>query len=528
MPATRFRPAIRPSRRHVLGGLLCSAATPAFLGAGRAHAQDEGVPFTFDALSERMRALAAEDPAPREEIDGPLTQIDYDDFNRIRFRPDHLRWADDEARQFRLNAFHLGWLFREPVHLYELVDGVSRPMVFSTADFNYEDVQTELPQGLVLPGVAGFRLMAPFNRADVFDEIGAFLGASYFRLLGRDNRYGLSARGLAVNTGLSGEEEFPRFTEFYIERPAPRATTITLYAALQSESVTGAYRFVITPGLNTVAEVTARLFFRNDIEQLGIAPLTSMYLFGGIDPGNFNDFRPAVHDNDALVLNSGRSETHFRPLSNPPRLASSYLGMQSPRSFGLVQRERSFDQYLDAESHYERRPSLIVEPMGDWGEGSVRLLEIPTKTETNDNIVSFWIPKAPARAGGAMEFAYRLHWGMSPEGDGDPNRARVLRSRMGKGGVAGVDTQTDRQKFVIDFAGGALSELPADAKVVPVTSASRGEISEVVLSKTDEDGVWRMVIEAVTEPGTSMEMTARIEGFGQVLSETWLFQWMRQ
>lgn len=528
MSATRCRSAIRPSRRHVLASLLCSATAPALLGAGMAQAQDGGLPFTFDALTERMRGLAAEDSAPREEIDGPLTEIDYDDFNRIRFRPDHLRWADDKDRQFRLNAFHLGWLFREPVHMYELVDGVSRPMVFSTADFNYADVKTELPEGLVLPGVAGFRLMAPFNRADLFDEIGAFLGASYFRLLGRNNRYGLSARGLAVNTGLSGEEEFPRFTEFYIERPAPGATTITLYAALQSESVTGAYRFVITPGRDTQADVTARLFFRNDIEQLGIAPLTSMYLFGGADPGNFGDFRPAVHDNDALVLNSGRSEAYFRPLSNPPRLASSYLGMQSPQSFGLVQRERSFDQYLDAESHYERRPSLIVEPLGDWGEGNVRLLEIPTKTETNDNIVAFWIPKSPAKAGGAMEFSYRLHWGMSPRGDGDASRARVLRSRVGVGGVAGVEEQTDRQKFVIDFFGGALSELPADAEVVPVTSATRGEISQVVLSKTDEDGVWRMVIEAITEPGSSMEMTARIEGYGQVLSESWLFQWMRQ
>ncbi|WP_371742109.1 glucan biosynthesis protein [Citreicella sp. C3M06] len=528
MTPTCCQPAIRPTRRRVLAALLSTATAPALLGLRAAHAQEEGQPFSFDGLSERMRELAQSDPAPRDEISGPLTEIDYDDFNRIRFRADHIRWADDPSRLFRLNAFHLGWLFKEPVHMFELVDGVSRPMVFSTADFDYRDVKTALPPDLVLPGVAGFRLMAPFNRADLYDEVGSFLGASYFRLLGRGNRYGLSARGLAVNTGLSGEEEFPRFTEFYIERPAPGATTITLYAALQSDSVTGAYRFVITPGQDTTAEVTARLFFRDDIEQLGIAPLTSMYLFGGADPGAFHDFRPAVHDSDALVLTAPDGETRFRPVSNPPRLASSYLGMQSPASFGLVQRERDFGQFLDAESHYERRPTLIVEPMGDWGKGSVRLLEIPTKTETNDNIVAFWIPEAPAEAGGEMEFAYRLHWGMSPAGDGDKSRARVLRSRVGAAGVAGVEQKSDAQKFVIDFAGGALSELPANAEVVPVTSATRGEITQVVLSKTDEDGVWRLVVEATTAPGSSMEITARIEGFGQVLTETWLYQWMRQ
>jgi glucans biosynthesis protein len=376
--------------------------------------------------------------------------------------------------------------------------------------------------------VAGFRLMAPLNRADKFDEVAAFLGASYFRALGRGNLYGLSARGLAVNTGFPDGEEFPRFTDFWLERPAPGAASVTLYAALRSESLTGAYRFVLTPGETTVVDVTARLFFRSDIGQLGIAPLTSMFLFGGADQGPFDDYRPAVHDSEALVVNLASGETLFRPLSNPPRLAGSYFAVENPVSFGLVQRERDFENYLDAQAHYGERPSLMIEPLGQWGRGTVRLMEIPSDLEGNDNIVAYWIPETPARAGGQLELSYRQHWGMTPPGDGSSQRARVLRTRAGKGGVSGVKSKTDRRKFVIDFGGGLLGELPEGAEVTPDVSALRGEIVETVLARIPGTDTWRLVIEARGEPGSSVELKAALAGYGRALSETWVYQWVKE
>lgn len=519
------------SRRSAITGLLSTVAAAAISPAKSVFAQDATdvpmqTPFDFEMLSDTMRAAALEPPKPTEAIDGFLTEITYDDYQRVRFDRRQTRWADADNAPFHLNAFHPGWLFNEPVHLNEVVEGFATPMTFSTTDFDYSDVNAEIPENFELPGVAGFRLMSPLNRADHYDEVVAFLGASYFRALGRGNRYGLSARGLAVNTGMSDGEEFPRFTDFWLQRPAEKSDRIVLYAALRSASVTGAYRFVIEPGATTVVDVTARLFMRKNVQQLGIAPLTSMFLFGGADPGDFFDFRPAVHDSDHLVLNTRGGDTFVRPLTNPDQLAHSYLAAQNPASFGLVQRERDFDQYLDAEAHYERRPSLMVEPIGDWGQGSVRLMEIPTDLEGNDNIVAYWVPETPPAQGESLEIAYRLHWGMSVDGDVSTNRSQILRTRIGTGGVAGVEGKTDRIKFVIDFEGGALSGLAADADLTPDVTALRGELAQTILSKVDGTDLWRLVIEAIPENiETSMELQATINGYGHTLSETWLYQW---
>ena len=87
-------------------------------------------------------------------------------------------------------------------------------------------------------GFAGFRVQFATNwKAD----IAAFLGASYFRAVGDDTRqYGLSARGLAIDTAFARPEEFPRFTAFWFERPSRDAGTLTLYALLDSPSIAGA------------------------------------------------------------------------------------------------------------------------------------------------------------------------------------------------------------------------------------------------------------------------------------------------
>lgn len=520
---------VRVTRRRAMAALAGTVAAAAL--APRFAAAQQAVPpaaFSFEALAERMRAQAATAHVPPPEPEGLLAGLDYDAYRRIRFRPDHARWRDADT-VFRLHAFHPGWLYKAPVAIHEIVEGTVRPMAFSAADFEYDGaLANRVPAGFELAAVAGFRLHAPLNRADIFDEVVAFLGASYFRALGRGNVYGLSARGLAVNTATGKGEEFPRFSEFWVERPAPGQTGVTLFAALESPSVTGAYRFEITPGETTMIEVTARLFPREDIAQLGIAPLTSMYLLGDNDRGGFDDFRPRVHDSEALILNTQGGETFVRPLNNPPRLASSYLGARDPVSFGLVQRDRAFDSYLDAGAHYERRPSLMVEPLGDWGRGTLRLVEIPSDLEGNDNIVAFWVPEAPARKGDALSYSYRLHWGMTPPGAACAERARIVRTRVGKGGVSGVEGGHDRRKFVVDFAGGALSGLPAEAEITPDVHASGGKIVETVLSRISGSDTWRLVVEARADDGALVELRAGLAGYGQTLSETWLYQWINE
>ncbi|WP_319411634.1 glucan biosynthesis protein G [uncultured Cohaesibacter sp.] len=510
---------------------LCSSAFADEANVAAPQSATAGVDFSYDILSAQMQQLATQDyRAPQEVNEAYLKDLTYDAYRLIRFNPEKARLADIDRSAFRLHAFHMGWLFKTPVALYDVADGKAMPVSFSTDDFIYERQARELvPEHVTLPGIAGFRLHHPLNRPDIFDELIAFQGASYFRALGKGSVYGLSARGLAINTGSSEPEEFPVFTRFYVERPKSAEQQITVFAALESKSVTGAYRFVIQPGENTVIETTARLFLRDDIPQLGIAPLTSMFLFAERNRDKFDDYRPNVHDSDGLEIVKQNGERVWRPLSNPPQLASSYFAEQAPKSFALLQRDRDFDHFQDVSALYERRPSLRIEPMGDWGNGAVRLVEIPSDLEVNDNIVAFWVPKEGGKAGQSYEYAYRMHWGDLPA-CAEEGLAYVLESRSGAGGVSGVENADGSRKFVIDFKDGLLANLPA-GEVENLTINSNimnGEIKTQTLTPIAGEKVWRLVMDVSAPKGSIVEMTAHLSGFGRRLTETWAYQWINQ
>jgi glucans biosynthesis protein len=526
----------RLSRRTLLraassAAALSAAGTFALPVFGQTEAAPAAAPvaaaqqFSFDLLTEEMRVAATQAFVVAEKPQGFLGDLKYDDYRLINFRNDRARW-NTEADQYRVHAFHMGWLFGEPVRLFEVAEGTATEMHFSTDDFEYyNELAARVPEHAELPGVAGFRLNVPLNRPDMFDELVAFLGASYFRALGRGNAYGISARGLAINTASTEPEEFPRFSRFYLERPAPGSMTAVVYAALDSQSVTGAYRFVITPGAETVMEVTARLFFRKNVTQLGIAPLTSMFLFAEKNRAQFDDYRPNVHDSDGLQIRRTDGDVLWRPLNNPPHLASSYFVENAPLAFGLHQRDRDFANYQDTGARYERRPSLMVEPLGSWGKGAVRLVEIPTEFEVNDNIVAFWVPEGAVTAGEQREFAYRLLWGNLPQDPQSP-LAYVFETRSGAGGVSGVETTSDTRKFVIDFKGGLLATLPAEAKLEIVATVQNGEIVTSTLEQIGGTDIWRLVLDVKAADGATVELGAHVAGYGQKLTETWLYQWI--
>ena len=527
------------SRRRLLA-LAASATAIPHMGFAQAAAPQATAPaappeapaapqqFSFDLLAEEMRVLATRPHQPAAKPEGFLGNLNYDEYRLIRFNDAKWRW-NEPGSAFRLAAFHMGWLFPEPVVLYEVADGMATEMRFTTDDFEYlNELAERVPAGAKLPGVAGFRLNNALNRPDKLDELVAFVGASYFRALGRDSAYGLSARGLALNTATNSPEEFPRFSRFYMERGAAGAQSITVYATLEGPSVTGAYRFVIRPGGTTEMDVTARLFFRQDVAELGIAPLTSMFLFSEKNRADFDDYRPNVHDSDGLRIIRADGDVIWRPLNNPVRVAGGYFAENAVKRFGLHQRDRNFESYQDTHSRYHLRPSVDVEPLGDWGPGHVRLVEIPSDLEANDNIVAYWVPEAKAKTGDAREFSYRLHWGMLPL---DPQMpiAHVAETRAGHGGYAGVEPIPGARKFVIDFAGGVLAGLEPDTstKMEPVVSVTGAELTGALIEKLPEGGIWRMVIEVKAAEGAVVELAAHIAGFGRKLTENWLYQWVQ-
>ncbi|HEY6132198.1 MAG TPA: glucan biosynthesis protein [Halioglobus sp.] len=476
-------------------------------------------PYAF--VQARAAALAAE-PYAKNTPDLPafLFNLDYDQYRDIRFRPDQSLWRQENV-PFQVQYFSRGSIFRERVQITIIDQGVPVPLEFAPSmfDFGRLPVPMEVPKDL---GFAGFRLHQQLNVHHYFDEVIAFLGASYFRAVGREELYGLSARGLAVDTGLPKGEEFPVFREFWLVKPAAGAKQITVYALLDSPSVSGAYRFVIKPGTATEIAVTMHLHFRSDIQKLGIAPLTSMYYHGKTTERHVDDFRLEVHDSDGLLIEAGNGEQIWRPLNNPQRLAFSNFKIDKPRGFGLLQRERDFSLYQDLEAKYQRRPSAWIKPVGDWGAGSVELVEIPSTGEVDDNIVTFWVPAEPIKAGSTRTFQYKLSFGGDPQPDLLGGRAVYMGIGPGKHRDAG------QRRFVVDFAGGELALLPETVVVTADVTTSNGTLGIPVVERNPYTGGYRVFFELSPGEDPVAELRCNLRSDGNVISETWTYQWLNE
>ena len=472
--------------------------------------------FSFDGLRARASALAAKPyVAPASRVPAWLLKLSYDEHRRIRFDETHSWWRQ-EGLPFQLQFFHPGFVQNSTVQISEVSGGKAELIKFSRDLFIYDRLTPgELPPTM---GFAGFRILYPLNKPG--DEVGAFQGASYFRMLCQKTIYGLSARGLALNTAEPGGEEFPIFTEFWIEKPLPVAKSITVYALLDSVSVAGAYRFDIAPGAETIVQVKTALFFRKAVKTVGLAPLTSMFWHGENTNTVTNDFRPEVHDSDGLMINTGTGEWLWRPLDNPasPRVAS--FSDRAPRGFGLMQRDRNFENYQDMEAAYHKRPGGWVEPIGNWGNGSVRLVELSTPDETNDNIVAFWVPERLPAPGEALELQYRLHWVVDQI---HPPVGYVVATRHGRTKTH----ESDLERFFIDFGGPTLTTHEADPAVESVVTVGSGAtLVHSIVQKNPYNGTWRAAF-AIKPDGSGhpVELRCFLRKPDHVLTETWSYLW---
>ncbi|WP_112664604.1 glucan biosynthesis protein [Microvirga flavescens] len=510
------------SRRIVLQSLLASVALPALAQQGAAPAP---TPFRFEDVVRRAREIAAAPyEASTQQLPPPLSQLSFDDYRDIRFRPEKALLAGGGG-PFRMHLFHPGFLYQRPVTVNVIRDGVPTPVPYQRELFDYGRNKVEKPLPVNL-GFAGFRLHYPLNTPKVFDELIAFLGASYFRFLGRDQKYGLSARGLAINVPGGEAEEFPYFREFWIEMPTPQSDRATIYALLDSPSVAGAYRFDVYPAKETTVDVTATLFPRQTIQNVGVAPLTSMFFEGENERRRQDDFRPELHDSDGLLMQSGSGEWIWRPLQNPARKAVSSFSDNNPRGFGLMQRDRVFENYQDLEAFYHQRPGYWVEPVGQWGEGRVELVEIPTKDETHDNIVAYWQPARPLERGQEVTLNYRLRAisdtnAMHPGG----KALNTFQTPPRASGSNGPSDPTHR-RFIIDFAGGDLEYYLADpTQVQLVPSTSTGKITHTFIVPNDHTKGFRAAIDVKLEPGQSTDLRAFLRAGNRALTETWTYPW---
>ncbi|HVB90037.1 MAG TPA: glucan biosynthesis protein D [Beijerinckiaceae bacterium] len=519
-------------RRAALRALAASAAA----GLARTEAQaaapapqslsfGDPLPFSFERLKEEARARATapfvSTTTPAPEV---LAKIDYDAWGKIRYRTDAAVFANGPGR-FPVTFFHLGKFFQTPVDMYVVENGLARPIVYDPGLFDMpaDSPARQLPKG---SGFAGLRYQEA--RGGALDwrknDWVAFLGASYFRAIGELHQYGLSARGVALNVAVAGkDEEFPAFTRFYIGDE--KGESAILYALLEGPSIVGAYRFSLTRDKAVTMDVEQSLFLRADIARFGIAPCTSMYWFSETVKPTAIDWRPEVHDSDGLAMWTGKGERVWRPLNNPARATASAFIDENPKGFGLLQRDRVFDHYLDG-VFYDRRPSLWVEPIGAWGRGAVELVELPTDDEIHDNIVAMWTPEAPAKAGGEWTFRYKLHWRANEPYSGP--LAKCVATRLGRGGQPGQPRPPGLRKFLVEFLGGPLASLAFGVAPQAVVSTSRGEFGPYRLTEAVPDGVaghWRTQFDLQVEGPDPVELRCYLKLGERALTETWAFQY---
>ncbi len=512
MPAPPLQSAKIDRRTAILGAISASALRPASTRAAEGG-------FGFEDVAAMAAARAAERYERREQaLAGPFADLDYDRYRKIRGLPEARLWRGAGAG-FSIDFTPPGMIYRDRVALHVVSGGTARRIRFRSELFAVSGAEAPLPS----PGpeaeagmdFSGFRILFPLNRPDKEDEIAVFQGASYFRALGRGHVYGLSARGLALGPASEEGEEFPAFTDFWLHEPAPNAADLLVHALLDGPSLAAAFEFRIRPGAETVMETRAAFFPRRRVETAGIAPLTSMYLFGPKDRRGMDDFREAAHDSDGLQMITGAGERLWRPLANPGRLRLSAFADQAPKGFGLVQRARAFADFEDAEARYEKRPSCWVEPVGDWGRGAVNLIEIPTPTELNDNIVAFWRPEAPLEPGERRDFAWRLLWCDTP-----PDRAglgRVVATREGRA----VNDERLRH-VVVDFA----FDAPPGEGVEVAAQTDAGAIEHVALFPLPGEARLRVALDFLPPGDGEAELRLALVGpAGDAVSETWLHRW---
>lgn len=498
--------------------LVAVALTAAFsLGnvsavqANNDQAPKQNKHFAHDSVIELAQQLSLKPFKEAKKAPQALSDLDYATYSQINYQEDAAIWGGTPTK-FSVQLFAPGFLYKNLVDIDVIENGKSIPIALTDTSFSVpndaiDKLLTQVGQ------YAGVRLHYPINDDEAKDEFIMFQGASYFRTLSKGQIYGLSNRGLALNVAQPKGEEYPMFKRFWVERPSKYQTAIVVHALLDSQSVTGAYRFGIYPGAPTYIEVNATLFPRTDILHAGLAPLTSMFLYGGLDAADKQDYRPAVHNSEGLQIDRGNGERLWRPLNNPQKLQLSAFGDEDIKGFGLIQRHRNFSYYQDLDANYDKRPSAWIEPLNDWGKGQVVLIEIPSNAETNDNIVAYWEPQGGLKKDQAYTFSYRISSpNDSPQAE---SKARIVRH------VQGTKPKEGKQ-VVIDYS----NVKPQDIENIVIdASISKGNIiNRRIIANPDIKGA-RVFLTFNPDGANVAELRVQLRKADKPVAATWLYRW---
>ncbi|MCO8122183.1 glucan biosynthesis protein [Stieleria sp. TO1_6] len=475
----------------------------------------------FQSLAEFARQQAKNAFTPSIPPVKVLADLDYDQFRKIQFIHQRAKW-DDGKSPFWLEMFHRGFVQRDRVEMFSIEQGKSKPFPFLKQDFQYPDSikADQIPDD---SGYAGLRVVGRFPGNHDAQEMLTFVGSSYFRARSAETIYGSSARGLAINIALNQDEEFPLFRRIWVIKPGEDDRQLMLLAHLDSPSVSGAYQFTLQPGsAETVVTVNAKVFLREQadatepaIEKIGIAPLTSMWIWGDGLKGPPQDKRPGVHDSDGLLVHSGEDGWIWRPYSRLPYPSTSFRKVRALLGFGVLQRNRAFFHYDDYNAKYHMRPSIWVTPHTPWQDGRVELLEIPGAHEGIDNIAAYWVPDQMPAPGQPLELNYDLAF--FPGDIGAENYVgRSTNFYVDRNPVA------DRIGLTIRFSGLALRQLPVDRAVNIVTSIAGADLLHSESTRTETgDYIVDVTFRATSE--SPVDLAVKLQDGERALTELFTY-----
>jgi periplasmic glucans biosynthesis protein len=491
-----------------LVGLASAQSAPAGFALGTPS------PFQASVVTDAARALAKQPFKPiSTDLPAPFRNLTYEQYVAVQGKPGTALWIN-ETLGFALEPLHRGFIFSSPVEINIVAQGQARPVIYDPALYDFGKLAVRGQIGDI--GFSGFRVLTPQDGKG-FAEIATFQGASFFRAVAQGQNPGTMARALSIKTADPRGEEFPMIRTFWIERPTLADDMLVIHALIDSESVSGAYRFTLRPGEATIIDTECTLFPRVGVDNFGLATMSATVLSEAIDHRRPDDVRLALAEIGGVQMSTGNNEWIWRPASNRETLQISTFVDEHPRGFGFLQRNREFDYYEDDEQHWELRPSLWIEPIGDWGAGGLQLIEIPSDSEANDNIIAYWRPRQPLVAGNETSFAYRQFWCWYPPEQ--PALAIVTDTRSGHG------SSGRQRRFLVEFTGDFLGDPQQSQAVKPVLTATPGTITSIRQFPVPNTKVYRVLFEFDPGNAVSSEMRLVLEADSKPVSETWLYRW---
>jgi glucans biosynthesis protein len=471
------------------------------------------VAFGPGSVTDMARALAKKPfKAISADLPDPFKNLTFEQYAAIHTRPEARVWTT-EAVGFALEPLHRGFIYENAIELNIVSQGQAYRLVYDAKLFDLGALHPSPKIGDM--GFSGFRVLVPHDKPD-FTEIASFQGANFFRALAVGQVPGLVSRALAVRLADPKGEDVPVFRTIWIEKPSLITKALVVHAVVDSQTITGAFRFTIRPGEATIIDTECTLFARVAVDNIGLGTMSATHLLGFMDHHKFDDLRPNVSEVCGLQMLTGAGEWLWRPVANRDTLQISTFIDEKPRGFGFLVRDRAFDDYADEDQHWEKRPSLWIEPLGEWGQGGVQLIEIPSESEGNDNILCFWRPKQQLAAGSETPFAYRQFWCWNPPEQ--PDLARAVTSRSGRG-------SGKRRRFLVNFEGDILANAERTAGLKPTLTAGGGTITQVRAYPSDNNKSVRVLFEIDPGSDQSSELRLVLEAQGKAVSETWLYRW---